>query len=224
MNISLISFVIPFAIGVVYIAHAAWRLRQLVLQLQVYKQEEQALQMQFAKRQSYMKVILTLCDSFRTHGAYESRLQTFINLIFDKTGWRAAFWQFDEAGQQLHLHYQKGLSEQYLTTIKQANLTAIPIGGYGSGRAIATKQPVIVNNWQKDPHMKYVESIGEVGMVRSFAAFPIATDEHTYGTLHIYGMEVNQFALSDVQLFTTMANLLAVQLDIDNQTEKEVRS
>lgn len=165
-----------------------------------------------------MTLLTNLFPKTSTLQSKESRINQLLDDISQILQWKmSAFWEFNEKGQFLEFKYHRGLSKEYLLVMEDLLHNKIPVGGFGSGRTISTKQPVVVNNWLKDPQLKGVEFLSQAGNIHSFAAFPVATNAKTYGTLHLYAPQINEFKLNEVQLFTTVANSLAVILENDDK-------
>lgn len=173
------------------------------------------LQISLSKIESQKALVDRLLSQAYSKKKHVVRIDTVLEDIYATLGWRVAYWEFIEKEQVLKLTQHRGLNIKYLEMLNSILHNQIPVGGYGSGRAIATKQPVITNDWVHDPHMKNLEFLSSVGQIRSFAAFPIDTDAISYGTLHVYGERINMFKLNEVQFFTTIANILAAIFEND---------
>lgn len=146
----------------------------------------------------------------------EARINQLLDEIFSVLEWKIlSYWELDEKEQVLRMKYQRGLPQQYLDMLLKVFNNQVKVGGFGTGRAVTTKQPVIINNWEKDPDFKDLKFLSESGDVRSFAAFPVATNKRIYGNLHFYGNKMNQFKLNEAQLFTTITNSFAAILEND---------
>lgn len=175
------------------------------------------------RRGKQVAILNTLYAQAYIYSSKDERINKLLDDIYNMLGWEAvAYWEFDEEEQSLEMKYQRGLAKGYLDTLQNAFHNKIPVGSFAGGRAITTKQPVVVNDWYKDPHLKGIEFLSESGHIYSFAAFPIATMLKTYGNLHVYGTLVNRFKLNEVQFFTTVSNSLAAILQNDELAGKGV--
>lgn len=161
-------------------------------------------------------VINNLFESAYIYKSKYERIEKLLDDIYTIMGWRCSFFEFIDKDQQLELKIHRGLSPVYLNTVREILHNRISTGDYASGRVISTRQPVIVNDWLKDPHLSKVAFVAKIGDIYSFAAFPIMTRYKNYGTLHLYGHHANNFKLNEVEFFATLANSLSVILENDD--------
>lgn len=147
----------------------------------------------------------------------EARINELIDDIVRMLEWKViAYWEFNQKEQALFYKYSRGLPKEFVKQIHGTYHDRVDIGGLASGRAIVTKQPVIIDNWTKNPLLKGIEHLYKYAKSCSVGAFPIVSNKNTYGTLHIYATECGQLRLNEVQFFTAVANSLAAIIENDN--------
>lgn len=157
-----------------------------------------------------------LCISAFIYQSYSDRVEQLLDEIEGALNWRIiAFWDFNETEQALFYRSQRGLSAKFVKSIHENFRDRVEIGSVAAGRAISTRQPLIINNWHKDPHLKGLDFLSEFGAVNSLGIFPVASRLKTYGNLHVFGETLNQFKLNEVQFFATVVNSFAAILDND---------
>ena len=206
-------------VGILLIGAALWELIPLLqdlynLRLLTLKQKQTAKLLLQKKNQG-----IFLNRLYKSADDYQPKEVRTVQLLDDleySLGWkRLAYLDFLEDEQAIIFRVTKGLPQKYLDFVHEVYHDRIDIGSLAGGRAISTKQPLIVNNWTQDPHLKHISFMSEYGHVISFGAFPIVSSLTTYVSLHVYGGSAGMFKLNEVQFFTTVANSLAAILEHD---------
>lgn len=144
----------------------------------------------------------------------EIRVNRLMDDLEHKLGWKAlAYWDFLEDEQVIVIKNMRGLPQKFRDFVKEYYNDRLEVGSVAGGRAIATKQPVVSNDWNSDPQLRHLPFLSDYGHIASFAAFPVVSSLRTWGSLHVYGTKIGRFSLNEVQFFTTIANSLAAILE-----------
>lgn len=140
----------------------------------------------------------------------EVRINKLMDDLEENLGWKMlSYWEFLEEEQVIEMKNERGLPKKFTDFTKEYYHNRLEVGSVAGGRAIATKQPVVSNNWNADPQLRHLPFLSEFGRIGSFAAFPVVGSSRTFGSLHVYNSKVNAFSLNEVQFFTTVTNSLA---------------
>lgn len=180
------------------------------------RQEQDLSEKRLRQKYSQSEVLNSLYETASHDQSKETRINWLLDDLENKLGWKIlAYLDFLESEQVIVFRSVRGLSQKYRDFVHEVFHDKIGVGTVAGGRAISTKQPVVVNDWNKDPHLRDLDFLSEYGHIGSFAAFPIVSSLKTYGSLHVYGTRVGEFTLNEVQFFTTIANSLAAILEHD---------
>lgn len=210
-------------VGILLIGAALWELTPFLKDLYYFR-------LSMIKRKQTEKLLLQkknqgifLNSLYKSVDDYQPKEVRTVRLLDDleyNLGWkRLAYLDFLENEQVIIFRIMRGLPQKYRDFVHEAFHDRVDIGSVAGGRAISTKQPLVVNNWNKDPHLKQLGFMSEYGGVVSFGAFPIVSNLKTYGSLHVYGSKAGMFKLNEVQFFTTVVNSLAAILEYDELTK-----
>lgn len=167
-------------------------------------------------KENQAQLIGRLYDFSSAYHPKEARIIRLLDDLEYNLNWKMlAYLEFLENEQALIFRVTRGVPKKYMDFVHEVYHDRIDVGSVAGGRAIATKQPMVVNNWAEDPHMTHISFMGAFGHIVSFANFPIIGNLKTYGSLHVYSDQVGRFKLNEVQFFTTVANSLAAILEHD---------
>lgn len=173
------------------------------------------------QKKSQQEVLNNLYQIASLDEPKDARIDKLLDDLENKLGWKAiSYWDFLESEQVIVINKMRGLPQKFRDFVHQYYNDRLDVGSVAGGRAISTKQPVVANDWNADPHLKHLPFLSEYGNIASFAAFPVVSSLKTYGSLHVYGSRVGQFTLNEVQFFTTIANSLAAILEHGELTSK----
>jgi GAF domain-containing protein len=190
--------------------------------LKLEGQEEAQLGVRLENKEKELKFLNLFLSRFvknRPKGklSQSAIINALLDDLVENTSWNVlAFWQFIPQDQVLELKYHRNLPEPYLKIVYKAIRNRVPVGSFGSGRAIATRQPVVINDWTKDPLFRGIWEWPHISKIYSFAAFPVISKTNIYGTFHAYGSEIGRFKLDNVEFFTIIANVLAARLEVES--------
>lgn len=188
--------------------------------LAVFKQRNQ-IEKRLLQKRNQSGIFNRLYQATFEKKSAQMRINELLDDLTGKLDWKMlAYLDFLENEQALVFKSVRGLSQKYLDYVHEVFHDRIDVGSVASGRAISTKQPVVVNDWNKDPHLKGLTFLSRYGHVASFAAFPVISNLKTYGSLHVYGAKVGEFTLNEVQFFTTLTNSLAAIFEHDELYDK----
>ena len=118
---------------------------------------------------------------------------------------KASIFLADDASQSVSLAASHNLSQNYLTQSR-----ALPIGADVRSQAVATRQPLLVNDVQLDPRLIGFRRMAEAEGFRAFADVPLQTHGQAIGALTVYYAEPHHFTLTEIDLLNTFANQAAV--------------
>lgn len=166
------------------------------------------------QKKKQTEVLHHLLEKSIVQESQEIRINQLMDDLEDNLGWKMiSYWAFLEGEQVIEMRNSRGLPKKFTDFTKQYYHNRLEVGSVAGGRAISTKQPVVSNNWNADPQLRHLPFLSEYGHIGSFAAFPVVSNQKTYGSFHVYGTKINAFTLNEVQFFTTITNSFAAILD-----------
>ncbi|MCL4365676.1 GAF domain-containing protein [Patescibacteria group bacterium] len=199
----MVIWIIIFAVAVVV------ELIRIFISLRKGKLAFQAL----IKRQNelkYLNFLITAATSDKK--SIEESFPIYLNTLREIVGWTYhSLFRLDEEKQVLPIRFTGFLPEWYMKDF--ATRVQVRVGDVSVGRAVSTKQPVIINVTAVDPRFTDVKSLlGHVGY-QSVTCCPVIGKLKTYGGFCTYSAYKNIFTLHDTQFLLTCANLYAVILE-----------
>lgn len=138
----------------------------------------------------------------------------FLNKLKELVGWMGhTLWRLDENNQMLIIRFTGYLPQWYMDLLSTQLL--VKVGDGTVGRAVATKQPVIVNSARSedDPRFSRFTQLPTKTGYNSLAGHPVLGRIKTYGALCSYGLKENTFKLHDAQFLLICAYLLGAILE-----------
>jgi GAF domain-containing protein len=94
-----------------------------------------------------------------------------------------------------------------------------------SGRALQTRQPVVIDDLPNDPGFRYSPVLQEHGIVSALNV-PVAADGVVWGVLEVDSETPRHFSQSDVKFLTAMGNILGMAIQrklLENRAEDIAR-
>jgi two-component sensor histidine kinase len=94
-----------------------------------------------------------------------------------------------------------------------------------SGRALQTRQPVVIDDLPNDPGFRYSLVLREHGIVSALNV-PVAADGVVWGVLEVDSEAPQHFSQSDIKFLTAMGNILGMVIQrklLENQAEDMAR-
>lgn len=136
----------------------------------------------------------------------------FLNTLREQIGWTYhSIFRLDEDKQLLVIRFTGYLPEWYMRDL--STKVFIKVGDAAIGRAVATKQPAIINTASSDPRFKNVSPLGHQTGYKSLSCYPMIGKLKTYGGFCTYSSKENIFTLFDTQFFMSVANIYAAILE-----------
>ena len=123
----------------------------------------------------------------------------------DKTG----IFLIDENGSLLRLAYSLGLSEDYVAQFQEIVRHEHEDDG-GAMQILRQNEPVAISNVHTDPRGLGWRSLAEVEGYTGLLAVPLVASEQSIGFLAVFYQQEHQFAKSELDLMSTLANQVAV--------------
>lgn len=152
---------------------------------------------------AYLSVLLSQVN--KDNQTMDEYFSLCLNQLREKVGWTYhSIFRLDEQKQLLSIRFTGGLPKWYMEELGTKFFTKV--GDLASGRAVATNQPVMINDADDDP--RYVNGRGwlkDAGY-HAVAAIPMRSPLKTYGAFCTYSRHRNVFTMHDIQFFTTCAN------------------
>jgi PAS domain S-box-containing protein len=149
-------------------------------------------------------------------------LQTIATSVLEVIGCDAsAIFVLDEKGPVLRLAATHGLSPEYT---RQSLVLPVEIGG--RGHAVATRQPIIVENLAADPTLRRIAPLAEKEGFIAFADLPLRVGERVIGMLAVFFSQPHHFTEGERELLSTFADQAAVAIEnarLYAQTDQHLR-
>ena len=130
----------------------------------------------------------------------------------------------DQTGQRLLIRGSHGLSSGYVASVNNEKPIRLGHGPYGEGpssRAFRSLQPVVVDDYQRDPAVGPWAGVASEQGLRSLAVVPVVVSGEAIGTLNCYTSAVHDFGEDELLLIGTMANEAASAIEAARLREQE---
>lgn len=136
-------------------------------------------------------------------------LQTIATSVLEVIGCDAsAIFVLDEKESVLRLAATHGMSPEY---IRRSLVLPVEIGG--RGHAVATRQPIIVENLATDPTVRRVAPLAEEEGFIAFADLPLRVGERVIGMLAVFFSQPHHFTEGERELLAIFADQAAVAME-----------
>lgn len=136
-------------------------------------------------------------------------LQTIATSVPEVIGCDAsAIFVLDEKEPMLRLAATHGLSPEYT---RQSLVLPVEVGG--RGHAVATQQPILVENLAADPTLRRVAPLAEEEGFIAFADLPLRVGERVIGLLAVFFSHPHHFTEGERELLSTFADQAAVAIE-----------
>ena len=130
----------------------------------------------------------------------------------------------DDTKQRLLIRGSHGLSSAYVASVNNEKPIRLGHGPYGEGpssRAFRSLQPVVVDDYQRDPAVGPWAGVASEQGLRSLAVVPVVVSGVAIGTLNCYTSAVHDFGDDEILLIGTMANEAASAIEAARLREQE---
>jgi GAF domain-containing protein len=137
----------------------------------------------------------------------EDILQIIVGLTADLMGSKVcSLMILDAQKQELTIQATQSLSFAY------RNKPPLRVGESVSGRAVRTRQPIVVLDVRKEAGYKYPEIAKQEGLV-SLVAVPMMVKDKVIGVLNCYTTEPRSFTQEEIQLLAAVSNQAALAIE-----------
>ncbi len=153
------------------------------------------------ERLQFLERVARLATTART---WDELLETVVDGTRDAL--RAdvsSLYLLDRDGLNLTLAATNGLDKF------QIGRARVPFGEGVTGRVAAERQPTVIPDVRADPRFLWVRGIDQRRFVASMLSVPLVWHEQVVGVLNVQTEEPREFAASDVEQLSAIADLLA---------------
>ena len=149
-------------------------------------------------------------------------LQTIATSALEVVGCnRSAIFVLEEESDTLRLAASQGLSKTYVDKSQ-----ALPIEAGGRTHAVATRQPVLVEDITADPGLRRLAPLAEGEGVVAFADIPLRVGKQVIGMLSAFFTQPHRFTDVERGLLTSFADQAAIAIEnarLYANTDRELR-
>ena len=139
-----------------------------------------------------------------TAQTWEELLETVVDGTRDALGASvSSFYLLDRDGTRLTLAATNGLDRF------QIGRAVVPFGEGITGRVAAMREPMVIPDVAADPRFLWVRGIDQRRFVASMLSVPLTWHDQVVGVLNVQTEEHREFATTDVDQLSAIADLLA---------------